>query len=382
MTARSPILLVDRLIYKQIVPMFGVGLGLCAVIFFLVGPLSQIAQYAGIFHDPWLVLKMVLLNIPAILGFSFPIAILLAVLIGYGEMATEGHGIALAAGGVSFARMVRPALCLGLVAAVAAFVIMNDYAGRANQQIAVMKTGMLSSGMEGPLDLPPKREGGRLIASFHAEKGLDAKTGTLKDLTITTYNAAGAPDILFFARSARWMGDPGFLKWKLSKVSVNTMGAGSAYTHVGSGSLDLFKVVPAPQISPKLAALLEINLQNLSFADLDYVSRSLRSGPRQDLARARAAELQMWDLIALPLASVVFAVIAAPLAMRPRRGGTSNGWSVAVIVVLVYYVLSTFGKSLALSGVLSPLPAAFLPDLVGVAVGFWLCRQISYRNMA
>ena len=71
----------------------------------------------------------------------------------------------------------------------------------------------------------------------------------------------------------------------------------------------------------------------------------------------------MYNRFALPLASLVCAIVGAPLGMQKQRGSSSIGFGISVVVIFIYYSIA-----LGNGGKIPPYIAAFLPDIVcGIA---------------
>lgn len=63
--------------------------------------------------------------------------------------------------------------------------------------------------------------------------------------------------------------------------------------------------------------------------------------------------------LSLPMASFVFALFAAPLALM-GRGGRAYGVIMSLAILLVYYVAVSVSRSLGINEVLPPLVSAWL----------------------
>ena len=53
----------------------------------------------------------------------------------------------------------------------------------------------------------------------------------------------------------------------------------------------------------------------------------------------------MYNRFALPLASLVCAVVGAPLGMQKQRGSSSIGFGISVVVIFIYYSIMTLGNA-------------------------------------
>ncbi|MGH0034316.1 MAG: LptF/LptG family permease [Myxococcota bacterium] len=79
-------------------------------------------------------------------------------------------------------------------------------------------------------------------------------------------------------------------------------------------------------------------------------------------------ELQLHRRFAIPVAPILFALIAVPLGLR--RVGATRSWGalIALVIVFLYYSLMTFGQFLAREGWVGPGTALWLPNLLNGGV--------------
>jgi lipopolysaccharide export system permease protein len=362
--------MLDKLVLKDLIPMFGVGIGMFTSLWFAGGPILEASRYLSQGFAVMIVLHLLLLNIPVVLALTFPMAMLLSVLLGFGRLSADSEAVATYAAGIPFLRVAAPAAVLGLVASLAGF-ILNDYvAAQASHRIADLKTNSFKERSESaqPIDLPPLRQGDVLVATAHVEKGIDLNTGMLLDVTVTTYDKMGNPSAVVHAERARWLGDK---VWELQNVTINHLGPMPNYVRCSvAKSYELVQ-------TPEMMAFLQRDPSTLTFSELQRQVRGLRAGGAANNDQVRKAEHQMWSIIALPCASLVFAVIGAPLGLRPQRSAKFTGWWLAILIIFSYYVMYTVMKSMASGGTMSPMLAAFLPDLIGLAVGAALVLKAS-----
>ena len=83
-------------------------------------------------------------------------------------------------------------------------------------------------------------------------------------------------------------------------------------------------------------------------------------------------EVALNQRISLPFSCLVFGLFGIPLGLRPQRTNTSIGLGLSLVFILFYYVLMTLGRSLGINGVMSPLLAAWLPNIVFGVIGIVL----------
>lgn len=91
---------------------------------------------------------------------------------------------------------------------------------------------------------------------------------------------------------------------------------------------------------------------------------------------------ELHSRFAFPCAVFVFALLALPLGLQNRRSGKTSGFTVSILILLLYYVLLTFLRTLAEKGAIPPFAAAWLPNLLFGGIGFALLRlAAAERNL-
>ena len=88
-------------------------------------------------------------------------------------------------------------------------------------------------------------------------------------------------------------------------------------------------------------------------------------------------EAELYQRITVPMASLIFALIGVPLGLQPTRNSSSAGFAMSVIIIFFYYALMTMGNALARSGMVAPLIAVWIPNIVGLIAGAILIRRAS-----
>ena len=116
----------------------------------------------------------------------------------------------------------------------------------------------------------------------------------------------------------------------------------------------------------------------MSLGELGALSRDVRE-PRE---RRDAAAVELQKKFSIPIACLVFAALGLPLGVTNRRGGRSSGFALSIGVIVVYYVMLNNGEKAARFGDLSPIVAAWAPNLLlAVLAGVALLRRDRDRDL-
>jgi lipopolysaccharide export system permease protein len=105
--------------------------------------------------------------------------------------------------------------------------------------------------------------------------------------------------------------------------------------------------------------------RRMTFMELrDKINRERAEGNTNTLGD----EVDLWEKISLPLASLVFGLVGAPLGIRPQRGSKAMGFGVAIGIIFLYWVLYRWMYILGRGGGLPPVLASFSGCLAGLVV--------------
>jgi len=76
--------------------------------------------------------------------------------------------------------------------------------------------------------------------------------------------------------------------------------------------------------------------------------------------------------IALPFGAIVFCTLGVPLALLAQRAARYTGFSLSIVVMLLYFILMQAGSGLAFAGIIPASLGAWLPNLVMGTLGVYL----------
>ena len=79
----------------------------------------------------------------------------------------------------------------------------------------------------------------------------------------------------------------------------------------------------------------------------------------------------------IPMASLIFTLVGVPLGMQPNRNSSSMGFVMSIIIIFIYYSLMTMAGAIAQGGMVHPMLAVWLPNIVGLLAGGYLMRRMA-----
>src|SRR5215469_2449907 len=110
----------------------------------------------------------------------------------------------------------------------------------------------------------------------------------------------------------------------------------------------------------------------------------LRNSPSSDVPgqTARIYRIEFNKRFSYPFACLVLMLVGVPLGISSKRGGKSTGFVLTILLVFIYYFLSSVGIAFAKTGKLSPFLGVWGANLVFAAAGAILLYQMSRGGIA
>ncbi len=356
------ITILDRYVAREVLAPFGMGVALLT--FALVtGKLLKLTDMV-VNHGVSIgeVIGLVAFIMPAFLELTFPMAVLLGVLLGFGRMSGDREMIAARACGVSLYRLAVPvmmvALVVYLVSSWFAFSI-RPWANISLEQrlfyltrtrvSAVLREKVFNSGFQGLVVYVDRvSEGGDGLEGVMIS---DARTPDQQN-TIIAQRGALLPDVKHNQLTLR-----------LFDGSIFGVDPNTDASHVTSFNTYDLGIQPNETFGSTW-----LSPDEMSYATLLAAIRDGRtSGKRNYEAETELARKYM-----IPIATLLFALLGISLGLKPARGGQSERFGVSVALFFFYYSLMRVGQTLGERGVLNAFVAMAIPDLVFIALAIWL----------
>ena len=391
--------LIDRLVIKDLIAPFFTGMFMFLSLVFAAGALFRAADWLVQGIPVFFVAKLVVLTLPSLITQTFPMAMLLAGLLGFGRLSADREAVAIFAAGVSFQRAARMAIIMGACVSVAAF-LWNDLVVPPSSAAYYEMYGEVFkhlSKSDKPIYLPFERDDGKgLKMRVDIMGGYDARLKILKNVTITTYSQkpghTGEPEVILHCKEAE-AGSASVIDWTYRDVDITTWVREDDKGRIEKAiPLNFEEAKPSatiPSINKSFEELIkpEVNDPDRKrFKDLKADIEKLKveakgktgADKKEFLERTRGMEVDLYGKIALPLASFIFGVVGAALGLNTKRGASRTvGFGMAIFIVFLYWVFYHSMFVVGKNGGLPPMLASFLADIVGGVVGVFLAFRAS-----
>ena len=361
--------LVDKQVLRETVGPFLFGVAAFSSVFFAGTYLLRLTQWIMGGMSILTAAQIVVLYLPGIVVYTLPMATLLAVLMGVGRLSSDSEVAALFAGGVSIYRLAVPIIGLGIVISAFAIALNEVVAPVATLRNQELQAAVLKQESKSARSFIVRDEG---TSSLITVGGMDDKTGALKDVTITHF-AEKQPAVVVYAKRAEWGGlrdDEARYEWKLYDGF-------EVHLEADFPPKSTFKELSTSDIrkTPQELSLFQKKPDEMSFAELSRMVNYLKAHPDRPADQIRRMDVDRWNKLALPLSSLVFAMLAAPMAIRPQRTSSSVGLGMSILVIFLYWMVWHYTSALAIQGNLDAPVGAFAANVLGIAAAVALLKR-------
>lgn len=313
--------------------------------------------------------RMILYLMPSFLVFTIPMAFLLAVLLAFGRLSADNEITVMKSGGLSLVQIMPPVVMCAMVAVLLTLAVSTIGVPWGNTAFKRISFEILRQNVAATIrekvfwdEIP-----GIILYTDH----YDERKQTLKGVIIQDSRDQERP-MTIFAASGKIGCIPSQqdICMVLDNGSIHTAGKGDEYRLVDFNEYALTVAGPGKE------GVIGRNEMDMGIDEL----RQQINDPATPKATRLKLTAELQSRFAFPFASLVFAVVAVPLGIQNRRSGKSAGFSVSIGILLTYYVLLSFLRTLAERGTLPAGLALWLPNMILLAAGLYCLRMASLER--
>ncbi len=348
--------LLDRLVLWTFLRLFLVALLATPPLFVLADITENLDRYLDRGLTSAQVALAYLWMMPLYVQWSFPIAALIAAVFTVHSMTMHREVVAAKAGGISFHRLTLPVLGGGAVLTLVALGLSEaaPHAWRRANDILQNEPQRI-----GRTDFVYQTEDGLAISA----RRLTVDERRMQGIVLVRRDQTGVLHV--DAQDAGWREGEG---WTFYSGHV--------------------RMVEGPD------TIRSYRFQRLRLAGLEESPDDLLEEPREDEEMTYEEISRLADIIqrsggqphkllvkkeqklAIPIATLIIILFGTPLATSSKRGGTAYGVGVSLGSTLLYLLLLKVSAGFGASGSIGPFWAAWLPNLLFLAVGLVLLARV------
>ena len=293
---------------------------------------------------------------------AFPVAALMAAVFSIATLARHFEITAAKASGVSFYRFSAPMLIAAFLISLVALglseviPITNRKARDAlgdDVRRGAMRSSFVYRGSEGRV---------------YKVQRLDTELGLITDMAVERRGTGYEyPTYIAQAATARW--DTAGSRWVLEDGRL-------VYVPESEHQL-VFRFSELWQLAftekPHELLARPKDQEEMRYGELgSFIEAIQRSG-----GKARKLQVQQALRLAFPFACFIIVLFGVPLANSTKRGGTPASIGIALLTTILLLLLARISEAMGVGGIIPPLAAAWLPNVVFLGLGVWLMATTS-----
>jgi lipopolysaccharide export system permease protein len=359
--------ILDRYLIKELLIPF--IFGLASFTFILAGStvlfpmIGEAAKYGIPVSD---VLAIILYKMPVIIAYAFPMSTLLASIMAFSRLSSDLEIMAFRAGGISFFRLLVPVILVGFIISLAT-IGFNEYivpnAANSAQLVFRSYRDKQSPTIKQNINFTEYDKQGlpsRVINVGEIDQGL------LKSVTVAEYES-GQLIRLVRSNSGRWKPSGG---WEFfNGVMHNFPLSDKRKVMVIEFEKEFINI----QLNP-----LDLTKRKKTFEEMSARELKGRIVLETKLGNDVTHDLVNYHMkFSVPFACLIFSILGASVGLRPHRSTSAMGIGFSLMIILCYYLLIALGMGLGLAHVLSPVIAAWFPNIIIVLIGLGFLKKIS-----
>ncbi len=361
-------LLLSRFLLGDLIPTFGVGL-LTFTLVLLMEKVMRIVEWIvrkGVSITD--VLKIFGALLPSFFVFTMPMAVLLSVLLTFSRIQSDNEMYALKACGVSLYRLLPPVYAFGCLVTAACLFLTGWAAPRSAHSFQStfysMATQNLFVGLKERVFFDGLPNFVLYVENVVPERN-EVKGVFISDQTLTEQ------PVYYFAEEGEVRGNAerGTITLILKNGAVHRLeGSDLGIYQIAHFDRYRVRVNVAKLLMPRARSSRERRMEELTLPEL---RERILTGDH-DEKEARKLGLNYHQRYAFPFAALVFCSLGVPLALISQRAARYTGFSLSIVVMLLFFVLMQAGSALTFAGTVPAALGAWLPNLVLGTMGVYL----------
>jgi len=316
----------------------------------------------------------------------FPIAFLLAVLLGFGRLSGDSEVLGMRSAGMSVYSMLVPVMSLGILLSLATLICNMYFVPYGSRQFRyelfrISNTKAIATIHEGTFN-----EGFFDMVLFAG--GVDSKKGTLESVLIYDERKDQLP-VTVVAKAGQILnnlqdenGIPGLVLRLFNGSMHRSDPAKYMYEKTDFDLYDIFlRIETAKVVGVEVPKTMDIGALKLRIDEV----RALQKKTGQKLEQLSNTDrldyinysCEYWKRFALAVSCMIFALMGVAFGVVRTRTVRSNSFLICLVVLLVYYVIYSYGFSLASEGKVPAIVGTFTANLIAFLIASFTLVKVA-----
>ncbi len=352
--------ILDRYLSREFLKALFFSLIAFVLIFILVDVFEKINIFIDARASYLLVVLFYIYQVPFITILTLPVAMLLASMATISQLSRHHEIVAMKAAGLSIYRIFAPLFILGLAISLSVMIIGETIVPYTNQKkgnlerIQIKRQNTQEPGFR--YNLLYDGANGRQ----YFIKRYDITKGVMDSVSIFQVNQQNRILQRIDAVKGIWTGN----NWLLENVIIRRFQQNG--TEI-SDSLPKHKLTDVDE-TPASFSKRELLPDEMGFVELrQHIDRVKRSG-----GNVQQSIVDLYLKISFPFANFIILLFGLPLLANSRKSNAASGFALSLLICFVFWGLLQTGRALGHSAALSPVLAAWLPNIIFGAIGAFL----------
>lgn len=355
-----PVKILDKYLSREFLKALFFSLTAFVLIFVLVDIFEKLDMFIDTKAPYYLVALYYVYQIPYIIILTLPVAMLLASMATISQMARHHEIVAMKAAGLSLYRIFAPLFLLGLMISLAVMAVGETIVPLTNQK----KGNLERIQIKKQLSQEPKTRFNLLYDGSDGRqyfiKRYDVVNAVMDSVSIFQVDQQNRILQRVDAAKGTWTGN----SWLLEKVIIRKFNKDGTEL---SDSLSQMRLTEYEE-TPASFSKRELLPDEMGFFELrQFIDRLKRSGNT-----VQQSIVDLYLKISFPFANFIILLFGLPLLSNSRKGSTASGFAISLLTCFVFWGLLQTGRALGHNATLSPILAAWLPNIIFGAIGAFL----------
>lgn len=366
--------LLDCYIAQQILPSFIFNVAVCSIISEVIGISFEQAKFAIEEELPvTIVMYIHWLKLPYFISLALPFSLLIASISVYTKLSNKNETIAMQSFGISLYRQIISSLVIACIATMIVFTFHELVVPDTNYKAAMIleqewnvdRTKLSKYNKKEIIyqEFEKNKYEKKLKMLFFADRLINKE---MKEVTIIKYENQKIKQIIV-ARSAKWKEQQ--QKWQLLSGSFYMLNKQGIYIQ----SYDFEQMYL--ELNNNILNYVSHQRDNREMNIVDLYRRLAVVKNTNNIKQIRALEISIQERYAEAFSCIIFTFLGSVLGVNSRMKANHSSFGIALIIIFIYYSTKLFSITLAASKVISVFWGVWLPNLLGLIVGYLILKR-------